>query len=456
MATLLFGGRSALRTLDGNAVGGSHASTKLGRSNVPGSFGALFGATPSPVALVHQYTEYHESQPTPQADDTAEGDLGGDSGSEFDFGSGSPGGASTPGLATAVTPSDGAVVTSAAPSARRTPLTPSTLSDAVAALEEVCSENDDLRAQLTVLEDGYAASVAAAADEAATLLAQLEEARQESAAQLAYIAQLQAEAAQLRRQAQVPAPASATSAPASLGSYVDDALKVAAEARREAASARSALLVAQAHAEAVTQQRDEAQRAAAQHQAAVSVAQGRAAEAEALLHDALEVTEQLTGELDAVWSARASEQAEGQSGAPETPAAHATPESPTASSLQPQLAALRLENDALRRRLVDAEAALRQIRTAGAPVFDEQSGADSSASLTTAAVVAATERGHRYKALARELANRLKAVTVAHAAELQDVRHQLRAVYSTAAASADQPTPLGRDMSGVPASAVKM
>jgi hypothetical protein len=419
-------------------------ATKLGRSNVPGSFGALFGATPSPVAPVH-HSQYDESQRTPQEDDTEEGVS--DSGSDFDFappsGEGSPSGASTPGLVTAATPvasgGTATVVAPAAPSARRTPLTPSTLSDAVAALEEVCSENEELRAQLTALEDGYAQSVATAADETATLFAQLEEARQESAAQLKYIAELQAEAAQLRRQAHVPA--SSSGAPASLGSYVDDALKVAAEARREAASARSALLVAQARAEAVTKQRDEAQREAAQHQAAASVAQGRASEAEALLHDALEVTEQLTGELDAVWSARAEERSE----------------APAASS-QPQLAALRLENDALRRRLVDAEAALRQIRTAGAPA-SEQTDADSAPSLATAAaaLAAATERGHRYKALARELADRLKAVTVAHGEELKAVRQQLRAVYSTAAASADQPTPLGRVISAaVPASAVKM
>ena len=454
MAALFLGGRAALRTLDGNATGGGAlASTKLGRSDVPGSFGALFGATPSPVALAHHHIQDKESQRTPEADDTAEGD----SGSDFDFASvhGSPSGASTPGLVSAATPfaAGGPVAATAAPSARRTPLTPGTLSDAVAALEEVCSENEELRAQLTALEDGYAQSVAAAADETATLNAQLEEARQESAAQLRYIAELQAEAAQLRRQA--PAPSS-SGPPASLGSYVDDALKVAAEARREAASARSALLVAQAHAEAVTKQRDAAQIEVAQHQAAASVAQGRASEAEALLHDALEVTEQLTGELDAVWSARAAQQAEEQGGAPATTAAHQHAESPAASTLQPQLAAVRLENDALRRRLVDAEAALRQIRTAGAP---EEGVADSAASLAAAAaaLVAATERGHRYKTLARELADRLKAVTVAHGEELKAVRAQLRAVYSTAAASADHPTPLGRDISAaVPASAVKM
>ena len=454
MAALFLSGRAALRTLDGNAAGGGAlASTKLGRPDVPGSFGALFGATPSPVAPVH-HTQHDESQRTPEADDTAEGD----SGSDFDFASmhGSPSGASTPDLVTAATPfaSGATVVASAAPSARRTPLTPSTLSDAVAALEEVCSENEELRAQLTALEDGYAQSVATAADETATLYAQLEEARQESAAQLKYIAELQAEAAQLRRQA--PAPTS-SSAPASLGSYVDDALKVAAEARREAASARSALLVAQAHAEAVTKQRDAAQSEVAQHQAAASVAQGRASEAEALLHDALEVTEQLTGELDAVWSARAAQQAEEQGGAPATPVARQNAESPAASTLQPQLAALLLENNTLRRRLVDAEAALRQIRTAGAPEEGSADSASSLAAAAAAALVAATERGHRYKALARELADRLKAVTVAHGEELKSVRQQLRAVYSTAAASADQPTPLGRDISGaVPASAVKM
>jgi hypothetical protein len=418
---------------------------RFGRAALPGSCPLYGGSTPSPVGL---YAPVQAKQYSPEGEQEAEVVA-----PEFPSPVQSEA-ASTPVMGAPtledVEPVAGDDMAAVAPlpsAGRRTPLTPGTLSEALRELDAVCQENEELRNQLNELEESAAANAAAAEQHMAAL-------RQESDAQLAYITELQAEAAQLRRQASGPAGGSST--PSTLASYVDDALKSSVESRREAASARTALLVAQAQTEAATRQRDEAQRSARQHLEASQAAEGRAQEAEALLKDALEVTAQLTAELDAVWAAREQEQ-EQMTAAGAEAGEHAS-SAPRAA----ELAALTAENDALRRRLVDAEAALRSIRTnVSASLGDGQANAavlHKALAAATAALAAATERGDRYKQAAKDLARRLKALSAAQEAELRSVRERLRAAYVAAAASAEQPTPLGRDgtTAAIPASAVKV